>query len=565
MGQIFISYSRRDTEIVDHIVGEMQNAGLDTWIDREAIKAGNTWRLQIVQAIDTCLAFVLMLSPNSAASDNVRREIDLAQDAKGPLLPLQLEPVKIPPEIRYQLAGQQVIDVQMLGFEKAVAQLIETIKEHLKTLQPAVEAAARQVELVIQGISLKDLTADKQEQLLDFLAQLSNSDRSQLQLANLAPGSVHAFVDMPVKSAYELKTLALNRDKRFKQFGVVSLRLDGDARFVNTSLGILTQTATIGLLQTIWLRIPPLLRSTFGATVGKILTVLLIVLVLAGAGFAAAQSLNVPLPAPAPTASPTATPTAEPTYTVTMQPTETPTPSPTRTSTSTPTFTPSPTATLTNTPVPTYQVLRGVVQAENLSCRYGPGEAYLNTYTLQGGNAVQVLGRSDTSLGTWVYVKYGELLCWINAAPKYVKLSGDVSSLEPYYPDNPEKFTLIKFPTSKFPTSKFPAPTNVEATRRLGQPDRVDISWQAFDLGSGDREPGNRPLYLLELWTCQGGEIVFTPIGSSTEYSETMSVVVTDEADCSEPSHGRIYLAHKDGYVGPVEISPWPAYPTSTP
>lgn len=106
------------------------------------------------------------------------------------------------------LAGQQFIDVQMLGFEKAVKQLIETIKEHLKILQLAVEAATRQVELVIQGIELKDLTPEKQEQLLNFLAQLSNSDRSQLKLANLALGSVHTFVDMPAKSAYELKTLA---------------------------------------------------------------------------------------------------------------------------------------------------------------------------------------------------------------------------------------------------------------------------------------------------------------------------------------------------------------------
>ena len=81
MTQVFTSYSRRDTEVVDTIVGKMSQAGITVWIDREAIKAGNTWRVQIVQAIDTCNAFVLMLSPNSAASDNVRKEIDLAQDS----------------------------------------------------------------------------------------------------------------------------------------------------------------------------------------------------------------------------------------------------------------------------------------------------------------------------------------------------------------------------------------------------------------------------------------------------------------------------------------------------
>ena len=42
MGQIFVSYSRRDTHKVDRIVGAMKGSGLDVWIDREDIKAGNT-------------------------------------------------------------------------------------------------------------------------------------------------------------------------------------------------------------------------------------------------------------------------------------------------------------------------------------------------------------------------------------------------------------------------------------------------------------------------------------------------------------------------------------------
>lgn len=548
MAQIFISYSRRDTETVDRIAEQMKDAGLDVWLDREDIKAGNTWRVQIVQAIDTCLAFVLMLSPNSAASDNVRREIDLAQDANGPLLPLMLEPVKLPPEIRYQLAGQQFIDVQMLGFEKAVGQLIETVKEHIKKLQPVVEEATRQVELVIQGISLKDLTAEKQEQLLDFLAQLSNSDRSQLGIADLAAGSVHAFVDMPAMSAYRLKTLALNRDRRFKQLGIVSLRLDGDTRYVNTSLGILAQTATISPLQAIWLRIPPLLRSTFGASVGKFLTVLLAVLVLAGVGLAAAQRMGIPFAPPMPTATstpvPTATQTAEPTSTATALSTETSTPSPTGTPTITTTSTLTPTTTAT--PVPTYQVLRGTVRSELLSCRYGPGADYLYQYGFAQGLPVTFTGRNDA--GTWLHGQglYYEGSCWVNA--RFIELSGDVASLEPVYPDK------VSLPLYFDPN--FPPPTDVEAVR---QGDQVSVFWVGYELALGDRESANSPRYLVEAWACQGGEIVFMPIGTFVE-----SALITDEAGCSEPSHGQLFLVHKDGYVGPVTI-PWPAHPTPAP
>lgn len=274
MGQIFVSYSRRDTRKVDRVVGAMEDSGLDVWIDREDIKAGNTWRVQIVQAIDTCDAFILMLSPHSASSDNVRKEIDLAQDAGRTIFIVLLAPTKLPVEIRYQLAGLQYVDLPMLGFERAAEQLIEALKEHCAKLEPAIETSTRQVEMVIKGIDVNSFDTYKQEQLLEFISRLTNADRSLLSIANIATGSMHVFVEMPATTAFGLKTLALNRDKRFKRLGVVSLRILGDLKFINISLGILTSAATLSFLEALWLRIPVLFSSIFGDTVGKTLTIL---------------------------------------------------------------------------------------------------------------------------------------------------------------------------------------------------------------------------------------------------------------------------------------------------
>ncbi|HET6822745.1 MAG TPA: toll/interleukin-1 receptor domain-containing protein [Anaerolineales bacterium] len=116
MGQVFISYSRRDLEIVNHLVERMQRAGINIWIDREEIKAGKLWRTQIVQAIDTCDAFVLMLSSSAAASENVRKEIDLAQDSGRTIFIINLDQVKIPADMRYQLAGLQFIDLKIANY-----------------------------------------------------------------------------------------------------------------------------------------------------------------------------------------------------------------------------------------------------------------------------------------------------------------------------------------------------------------------------------------------------------------------------------------------------------------
>jgi hypothetical protein len=86
MGHVFISYSRQDTQEVQTIAEQLEQSGLDVWIDRQDIKPGKTWRGQIVKAIDTADSFVLNLSPNSTASDNVRIELDLAAEAIDPFV-----------------------------------------------------------------------------------------------------------------------------------------------------------------------------------------------------------------------------------------------------------------------------------------------------------------------------------------------------------------------------------------------------------------------------------------------------------------------------------------------
>jgi hypothetical protein len=205
-----------------------------------------------------------------------------------------------------------------------------------------------------------------------------------------------------------------------------------------------------------------------------------------------------------------------------------------------PTDTPIPTATEIVTPEPVAS-LKGVVDADQLACRYGPGGVYLYQYGLIKGNPLDVVGRAETADGTWLLVNYGgDRPCWVNA--KYVQLQGEVGSLGQVYPE--------KAPLILFSHPKFPPVSDVEATRSGSQ---VSIIWEGYELALGDRESADSPRYLVEAWTCQGGQIVFTSYGAFEE-----SALITDEAGCSEPSHGQVFIAHKDGYIGPVAI-PWPA------
>ena len=225
--------------------------------------------------------------------------------------------------------------------------------------------------------------------------------------------------------------------------------------------------------------------------------------------------------------------------------TATATPVPTETSTPADTAIPSETATVT--PVPTYAILRGTVNEDKVSCRYGPGAMYLYLYGLNGGANQDIIGRTDT--GHWVLTRSrgDNKSCWVKASLMNIK--GDVMSVQMVYPD------FYHIPPSN---QGYLAPWDVAAIRHG---DQVVISWKSEALRPGDEESATSVLYVVETWTCQYGQVTFNPIGAYNP-----QVTVTDEPGCHEPSHGRVFFSEKHGYAGPSNI-PWPTAvdaPTAT-
>lgn len=198
--------------------------------------------------------------------------------------------------------------------------------------------------------------------------------------------------------------------------------------------------------------------------------------------------------------------------------------------------------------MPTFSILTGEL-VNRVACHYGPGDIYLYRFGLIPGNRMEVRGRVDRGSGrlaqTWLWglPEFFPDVCWVNA--RDVKLDGELSSLEVVYPDK------VDLPFLRDP--RWPVPQHVEATRLA---DEVTISWDFFDVPLGEREGPNSPRYILELWLCRDGQVTFNPI----PVYDVTKVAVIDQAGCAEPSHGRILLAEKHGYVGPVEIK-WPPYP----
>jgi TolB-like protein len=105
MADIFISYSSKDREQAELLTELLTSAGLSVWIDRVSIDVSTSWSKEIVQAINDCKAFIVLLSPNSLQSRNVIKEVSLASEKQKKILPLDLEPVSLTEDFEYQLAG----------------------------------------------------------------------------------------------------------------------------------------------------------------------------------------------------------------------------------------------------------------------------------------------------------------------------------------------------------------------------------------------------------------------------------------------------------------------------
>lgn len=107
MADIFISYSRRDSEQALSLAERLRAAGMSVWIDQHGIEADTSWSKEIVTAIKSCNAFCLLLSDASISSVNVVKETSLASEFKRVIIPIELHKVQLTDDFHYQLAGLQ--------------------------------------------------------------------------------------------------------------------------------------------------------------------------------------------------------------------------------------------------------------------------------------------------------------------------------------------------------------------------------------------------------------------------------------------------------------------------
>lgn len=99
MSDVFISYSRKDSEFAKILHKRLTDEGRDVWIDWEDIPATADWWREIQAAVEEADVFTFIISPDSVISDICRDEIQHAIDNNKRFIPIlfqDLEDVDAP-------------------------------------------------------------------------------------------------------------------------------------------------------------------------------------------------------------------------------------------------------------------------------------------------------------------------------------------------------------------------------------------------------------------------------------------------------------------------------------
>lgn len=94
--KIFFSYSRVDSEFALGLGDKLRSAGCNIWLDQMDIAPGRSWDDEIEKALRECQTVLVILSPNSVASQNVKDEISYALKKSKRILTIMYLECEVP-------------------------------------------------------------------------------------------------------------------------------------------------------------------------------------------------------------------------------------------------------------------------------------------------------------------------------------------------------------------------------------------------------------------------------------------------------------------------------------
>jgi hypothetical protein len=146
---VFISHSSKDKAIGDEVCRFLEANGISCWIAPRDVTPGKNYGAAIVEAIDECAVFVLILTSESNKSGQVVREVERAANANAVIIPLRAEAVQPSRDLEFYVSSSHWLDATEKPLTKHLGSLLEAIKNWKPADEPASERTTPETSATI--------------------------------------------------------------------------------------------------------------------------------------------------------------------------------------------------------------------------------------------------------------------------------------------------------------------------------------------------------------------------------------------------------------------------------
>jgi hypothetical protein len=132
----FISHSSKDRAVGETMCRFLEANGIPCWIAPRDVVPGKNYGVAIVDAIDECGVFVLILSRESNKSGQVVREVERAASGNAVIIPVRVEPVQPSRDLEFYVSSSHWLDATEQPLEKHLDALVAAIRNWQNKNEP---------------------------------------------------------------------------------------------------------------------------------------------------------------------------------------------------------------------------------------------------------------------------------------------------------------------------------------------------------------------------------------------------------------------------------------------
>ena len=185
MSYVFISYSSHEMETATRVYTYLESKGITCWIAPRNVEAGSNYATQIVKAIKSCDALVLLASEYTNASGHVSNEVSLAFDCKKVIIPFKIQNIQFTDEYVYFLGRKHWIEAHEdmnQGLQQLYHTLLGFVKEQPLDGMPDMPGIEKTIQPEADGISAAQAYTREEiaELLMEHTEKYSYCLRSRL-------------------------------------------------------------------------------------------------------------------------------------------------------------------------------------------------------------------------------------------------------------------------------------------------------------------------------------------------------------------------------------------------